>query len=480
MSRLSIETSGNATTTSTLSASPSQQSYASSNVYDIEPTNLHMKNVALSRKVARAERKLEEFIKNINEESALKMVKRHERLNEKSVEEEKFQQHKLASEEVKERYKFEADVAIENIAQVTADLKYHKRQVELLLPPWVTYLNNALSIVTSTGHRPNWRSVVKKELNTSLEAMYDTSIAKTPTAIIYTLQQLILKINAIKGQKLILSLQQLVSDYISSLPPDSKLGQHSTAVTSLQQQLRELKQAPVPYASGNWSSDLKSLSLLKTTTSMTYVEPASTDVFDAERFTIDLEDSQPAAVTSCVTDIDAPCCPRPTSQSKSRHAPHPDELSAIISQLRQVAITGDIDAAWSIYYYYFPINRPPNMVAVNNKLELLPTLPMYHLIAAAFKNSSIKPNFDHMNTILQLLAQYNLRPDTHMMNITLAACRSSGQWRLALYWFKKYRQSYGVELTSTTTQLLLDCCRHGVDEPGEIFETLRCHGLPRR
>ena len=82
---------------------------------------------------------------------------------------------------------------------------------------------------------------------------------------------------------------------------------------------------------------------------------------------------------------------------------------------------------------------------------------------------------------MDTLALYNhLEADVNIFNIMMSACIRHSRWRRCITIYKDMTQLYELLPSAQTFEIILHCCRHALDEPAVIYETLRLdHKLPQ-
>ena len=111
-----------------------------------------------------------------------------------------------------------------------------------------------------------------------------------------------------------------------------------------------------------------------------------------------------------------------------------------------------------------------------------PKIEIFRLLMTAFKNSNGNwddTHFKDAEAVVDACYNNGFKPDLKIMNTMLGACVHESMWRRGLGIVKDMQVYHDLVPTAHTFDILLDCCRHAIDEPAVIFETLRLEGLPR-
>ena len=111
-----------------------------------------------------------------------------------------------------------------------------------------------------------------------------------------------------------------------------------------------------------------------------------------------------------------------------------------------------------------------------------PTITVFRLLMTAFKNSDGNwddTHFQDAEAVVDACYSNGFRPDITIMNTMLAACVRESMWRRGIVIINDMQHFHGLIPTAHTFDILLNCCRHTVEEPAIIFQTLRLQGLPR-
>lgn len=105
------------------------------------------------------------------------------------------------------------------------------------------------------------------------------------------------------------------------------------------------------------------------------------------------------------------------------------------------------------------------------------TLAEIKLLMIAFKNS-LELDFRDAVTTMDLLQRYDIAPDIEIYNLMLSACVRESRWRRCVAILNDMKTIHNLLPNSHSFEILLNCCRHSLDEPSAIYEALRKCGLP--
>lgn len=184
--------------------------------------------------------------------------------------------------------------------------------------------------------------------------------------------------------------------------------------------------------------------------------------------------------------------------------PPPEKISNLSTAnlyLRSLATKGQFTEAWGVFnalygeYIVYPVHRIQDKSSISSpskkismkethflktNLRSKPTLETFKLLFLALKNSPTYDSYD-IYTLLNLMKRLEIIPDIIIYNTVLRICEKVGAWRRALEFLHHMEDNYDHLLPNTNTyNILADCCRHSVESPAVIFETLRHAGLPRK
>lgn len=109
------------------------------------------------------------------------------------------------------------------------------------------------------------------------------------------------------------------------------------------------------------------------------------------------------------------------------------------------------------------------------KLDVTPEI--IRLLLIAYKNSSCRTE-KKLKRVMNAMKLHDINPDLTFYNILLTTFITNSQWRKALITYNEMRSVHNILPNTTTFDIMLDCCRHAIDEPSMIFETLRLSNLP--
>ena len=160
------------------------------------------------------------------------------------------------------------------------------------------------------------------------------------------------------------------------------------------------------------------------------------------------------------------------------HPPcHNEEQAQAVLRMRSSARTGNFTLCRSIFVHNFD---PPEAVR-QGKLSvarIAPTLQPFLSLMVAFKNAP-ELRFEDAFEVMDLIVAYGLVPDVTIYNVLMRACERESRWRRALAIYRDMMELHKVIPNVQTFDVIIDCCRHSLEEPAVIFDELRRHKLPR-
>ena len=96
----------------------------------------------------------------------------------------------------------------------------------------------------------------------------------------------------------------------------------------------------------------------------------------------------------------------------------------------------------------------------------------------AFKNSP-ELHYERAYEIIDIIESYNMTPDISIYNILMRSCERESRWRRAMAIYKDLIEIHGLTPNVHTFDVIIDCCRHSLELPAVIYDTLRMQRLPR-
>jgi pentatricopeptide repeat protein len=100
----------------------------------------------------------------------------------------------------------------------------------------------------------------------------------------------------------------------------------------------------------------------------------------------------------------------------------------------------------------------------------------------AFRNASNMEDEINLNTaraIIDSVYSNGLSPDVPLYNILLSTCINQSRWRKAIGILNEMQMVHNLIPLPSTFDIIIDCCRHSLEEPAIIYETLKLEGLPQ-
>ena len=106
-----------------------------------------------------------------------------------------------------------------------------------------------------------------------------------------------------------------------------------------------------------------------------------------------------------------------------------------------------------------------------------PSMEVFRILMMAFKNAP-ELRFEDAFETFDLCESYGLTPDTSLYNIMMRACEKESRWRRVLAMYRDLVQVHRQVPNVQTFDIIVDCCRHSLEEPSVIFDELRKLDLP--
>eukprot|EP01041_Mallomonas_annulata_P011815 gene11815-24753_t len=495
----------------------------------MEESENHKKLCAISRKVNRAEKDMAIYISNMNMLSDQRLQERYNVLSQfDKVEDERHSQSLLRAQS-EEKFTKEVDQSLIHATDIRSRTLYHKHHIDKILPQWTHTLNDAYQICQNTGHdhSTRWRSRVKAIFQKSLIEMADDQFAEE---VKIKMRTMILNVNVHTANAFMRIINDLKSEYVKSTAKDNafhSIGYHSRQL----QELQDKSTAPiVPLPQGSWSSDLTSMEDRRRNQSVSFEfsSPSPTSMSrsrsrtrsSSSHFTHShARSGYPDTVGASSSDVGYTTDDlSPTTTNITRSATTTTTAVKNEISLRAAAVVGDFDVAWEIFTRCFDHNsqdavatnpttktsaaagggsasgaggivvyspltksksnkskiRKSSSLVIINKKPI--KINIFKILMLAFKNS-FEQNFEHAYLVMEAMERYGHQPDVCLYNILLQACVRENRWRRALSIVKDMQDSHNIRPNTHSYRILLDCCRHAMDEPGVIFDTLRLANL---
>jgi len=153
--------------------------------------------------------------------------------------------------------------------------------------------------------------------------------------------------------------------------------------------------------------------------------------------------------------------------------------SLVAKQLREAATDGRLRDAWNIFNAVYGefIVQNGDKAFLKRTLRIPPSLVEFKVLVCAYKNSS-SDSFDDVKNIFEAMGRAGVVPDVSIFNMVLKACEMRCAWRRAIQVIGYMQEKYDITPNTHSYTLLIDCCRHAVDTPAVVYETLRNKGFP--
>jgi pentatricopeptide repeat protein len=425
-------------------------------------------------------------------------------LNNSNIEE-TYIHKKFIDTELKERYIFEVDKQLEDQTQNRAIRTYTKKQILQEFPQYLRTLNDCRALIKNLGHslKTGWRKQLFDLLNqASLETHDDPQFGESCRLKI---NKLILEVNKWTTLEIIAILDEIRDAYVSDKEQrdkDSKLG--SNAIV-LGQVLKNELDPIVPHKYSNWSADLNSFDSTKRSFNDGYSEVivdddglnplTSPNNIATNSMTLSTFDqSFDTLPTSTIKDtfndnmlpgmIDGDGNPNNHAKTKNLAFEHMS-LSQIINHMRAAAVDGNLPLCYSIFKKSFqdPIanmtEKDKEKLKIKGPGKHYPlNLDPFKLLMVAFKNGSDIQYKDAFR-IIDLITSYGLKPDISIYNTMMKTCIKGSRWRRCLAFIKDMQKVFELTPNSFTFDILINSCRHSMEDPKVIFEVLRIEKYPR-
>ena len=498
-----------------------------SSIDDVSESKLHKQALALFRKMERTEAKITRLVEQEEKLITKKLEKRYHNLNETSRLEQERSQQLLLNTEAKELLVLEVDAALAQQQQARATKQYAAKQLDQNLPSWFKTVTETVGVARSCGHtnKLRWRGKCLALLKRCiLESEDDPNGVESRIR----LRRIALEINNHPANELVRQLESLKGDFIHDMvTSDSKLGQDSVLFHAAKALLDQDADSVVPLSRSGWSTRLEeanlsaksaaqasaSMTLSTVSRPLTLSESVISATFEpgtgskllptmgvsgSESETHLEGEGSPGGVIEefqvkfpgTGTEGDSP--PRRLNPLRGIpalavsgatkggvHPPcHNQEQAQAIMRMRAAARAGNYQLCRSIFVHNFD---PPEAVRLG-KLSVsreAPTLQPFLSLMVAFKNAP-ELLFQHAFEVMDLIEAYGLIPDVTIYNVLMRACERESRWRRALAIYRDMTEIHKVMPNVQTFDVIIDCCRHSLEEPAVIFDELRRHKLPRQ
>ena len=99
------------------------------------------------------------------------------------------------------------------------------------------------------------------------------------------------------------------------------------------------------------------------------------------------------------------------------------------------------------------------------------------MIIIIFKNAD-DIRFENAFEVIDIVESYGFSPDTAMYNVMMRACEKESRWRRAVAMYRDLINVHHLLPNVQTFDIIIDCCRHSLEDPAVIYECLRAEKLP--
>ena len=451
-------------------------------VADMEMSDVMKRSVKLFRRIEREENKIAKIVGEEEGLVARRLERRYKNLNETSRLEEERSRQIVLNTEVRERIALEVDDVMAVKQHNVATKQYAARQLDLNLPEWFKTLSETVSLVRSCGHtnKLKWRSKALALLQRCILESEDDDVRSVDSRI--RLRRIALEINNKPANELVRTLELLKQQYIKGVASDadSKLGQDAVLFAESKESLEAGEDAVVPLSKSGWSTQLDeanlsakaaaqaSLTLSTVSRPLTLSESAISEVFSPDNHNKGTSQFPALAQQGAVRrvlglDVHHPC-------------PNLSQAQAVM-RIRSAAISGNYSLCRSIFFSSF--DSADAVRAGKMKIgRVAPGMDVFRCMMAAFKNAPAI-RFEDAFEVMNLMEEYRVTPDVTVYNIMMRACEQDSRWRRALAMYRDMTETHKILPNVQTFDVILDCCRHSLEEPAVIFDELRRHKLPR-
>ena len=428
--------------------------------------------------------------------------------------------------EMKENFSIEVDNLMAHQQYFKAAKLYAKKQVDLSLPDWFRTLEEMIRNTRSTGHsnKLRWRSKACAFLKRCILETED-DIEAVQSRI--TMRDLVLKINHFNAAQLISHAERVKEAYIDHCQL------HATHLGKSSKLLRESddnidRHSIVPLVRTDWSEklddadtarkldalgDTASWSTVSRPITLTASEVSELFAGGADRLAprvlvpstgrerdacpggttpaVQIEgmtgatlldppqaiQSKPKAALKTIPDITTAGAIKPGGAAYQVHPPGLTQAqSQALLRMRSAAAMGNFELVRSIFLTNYDTPR----MCKEGKLGVgrrAPTMDVFRILMMAFKNAP-ELRFEDAFETFDLCESYGLTPDTSLYNIMMRACERESRWRRVLAMYRDLVQVHKQVPNVQTFDIIVDCCRHSLEEPSVIFDELRKLDLP--
>jgi pentatricopeptide repeat protein len=435
------------------------------------PTPQHKAKVLLSRKVEREYKKIYSYIDEVSDEINNKLELRMDKVMAITNAQDQRLLRDASNIDTYQRFIFEVDDKIDDVNHAKAIKRHSQQRIQNNLPSWFKSVTQAIDCAKSNGHsnKLKWRSKVCNILKQSILESEDDTFAVDSRI---ELRNIVLVINTMNANELNRRLEAIKANYISDQnDKGTRLGHDSTNLVESKKWLDANDTSSlVPLSRDNWSSKLqeydvtrRSMALNSTTTISTL--PKSIRSLPTLN-TLAIKDNFDKAILQDKKDLLA------SLQGGN-------SLNKALISMRVTALSGDFQLTYSIFKktYEKPIING-NKHSIRPGKHLPNNLYPFKVMMVAFKNDG-ELCYNNAFKIMDMIKSCGLRPDVMIYNIMMKSCVKNSKWRRSLSILHDMQHIDEVIPNALTFEIILDCCRHALDEPAEIYDTLRYSKLPK-
>ena len=446
----------------------------------------------LRQKLRQKEHMIDASIEKANYDSNMKLNKRNKIINRRSEIENHRIERVKRNTEVKTKFLINVDKAVESKLQNRLVRLYHKKHIENLMPEWTRTLALVENEVNSRGHNDKlkWRSHASKWILKSIEESKNDEYATNSRLKLLKINR---EINLVKANELIRMINDLKKEYINGREEGiTKFSHHRDQLVKAEEN-KKLHDNIVPLPSSKFKENLaassveSSKSIISSNTKLTRYTQSTIDDISlgtsrdiSEDFTLPSFDYMSTLSTVDLNDELKPDKLKgegfglfngdPNKSLNFRDDAEQEKSQAMVN-LRHAAAKGNFQVAWSIFKKKLdPITA--DKCAYRGGRPVQPLLVTYKLLMMAVKNSEVI-EFEYADKVINHLLDSGRKPDIQLYNMMISACVRESRWRRALNMIEEMYHKYDIVPTPFSLTLLLDCCRHTLEEPSIIFETLR-------
>lgn len=147
-----------------------------------------------------------------------------------------------------------------------------------------------------------------------------------------------------------------------------------------------------------------------------------------------------------------------------------------VMRMRSAAAMGNFELCRSLFKHH---HDTPAQINKNKRSvgKQPPSMEAFRILMIAFKNAP-DLRYEDAFEVIDLIESYGLTPDTTIYNIMMRSCERESRWRRALAIYKDMTTLHNCTPNVQTFDVLIDCCRHSLEEPAVIYDELRRYKLP--